>query len=809
MINAIRGFAQKYFTPTSIRSLVLIYLLFLMLGNALRDSIQGVENSLLMLMIAVGILLGWILAISNITSWKTGLIAFFSGGIILTIRVGRLGNLIWALFVEIIELGNKTWGWAFQQGDIPRSNTISVGVAELGAKTLILGTRLGVWIQSLFLGKPIFDPVATAIIWGLLIWMIAVWATWVTIQVKKPMLGVIPILTITSLSMVYTGKSAYFLVPMMGFMIGLVVMGRYDADEDQWKEEKIEFAGIIKERMLVFTIAMAFAVMVLAASSPSVSIRSIVDFIDRITSDNVNEDDLVRSLGLEPPGRAGNINILDSRQSGGLPNRHLIVSGEELSDQIVLIIQVQELSEIEPETLDPAEKGYYWRSLTYDQYVGRGWVSRDSSDQEYQPGEKTLTSWPNNYKITRQKVEYVDDLSGLVFSAGIPLSIDQPFEVAWRVKNTNQETFDIFGASLYKDQYTADSLQPVASTIELQETGQDYPNWIRNRYIGLPDSVPERVLALARDITATEPTPYDRALAIETFLRRFPYTLDIPQPPLDQDITDYFLFVAKRGYCDYYATAMVVLSRAAGLPARLVTGYIGGYYDETLNAYLITADLAHAWAEIYFPGYGWIIFEPTGGRPEIDRPADPIPKFSQDYASSFDPLVPEKASIEVKWWVILLVSPFLLSIILFTMFLVDEVILINLPHERQLNLIYRRIYKYARWCDYVSLPGDTGIEFSRKFIHSINQYGRRSRGAEWLIPAIDLLRDLTRAYYLVNYSSAGSKSVNPRETALTFRNLRSRLWYLWILVHAYPYWLLRFFLWDSAPTIISPAPKQS
>ena len=601
----------------------------------LRDSIQGVENSLLMLVIAIGILLGWVLAISNVSSWKTGLIAFFSGGIILIIRIGRLGNLISALFVQIFELGTQTWGWAFQQGDIPRSNTIPVGVAELGARTLTIGSRLGVWIQSIFRGKPIFDPVATAIVWGILIWTIAVWATWVTIQVKKPMLGIIPILTVTSLSMVYTGKSAYFLVPMMGLMIGLVVMGRYDADEDQWKEENIEFAGIIRERMLVFTITMAFIVMAFAALSPSVSIRSIVDFINRITSDNVNEDDLVRSLGLEPPGRAGNINILDSRQSGGLPNRHLIGSGEELSDQIVMIIQVQELSDPAADELIFADQVYYWRSLTYDQYVGRGWVSRTSSDQEYQPGEKTLSSWPDNYKITRQKVEYVEDLNGLVFSAGIPLSVDQPFEVAWRVKNTNQETFDIFGASLNKDQYTADSLQPVASTMELQEAGQDYPNWIRNRYLGLPDTVPERVVALARDITATEPTPYDRALAIETFLRRFPYTLDLPQPPLDQDITDYFLFVAKRGYCDYYASAMVVLSRAAGLPARLVTGYIGGYYDETLEAYLITADLAHAWAELYFPGYGWIVFEPTGGRPELDRLEQPIPKFAQGYASSF------------------------------------------------------------------------------------------------------------------------------------------------------------------------------
>jgi transglutaminase-like putative cysteine protease len=81
------------------------------------------------------------------------------------------------------------------------------------------------------------------------------------------------------------------------------------------------------------------------------------------------------------------------------------------------------------------------------------------------------------------------------------------------------------------------------------------------------------VLALARDLTATEPTPFDRARAIEAYLRTYPYTLDLPSPKLDRDVVDYFLFDLRQGYCDYYATSMVVLARAAGLPARLAVGY--------------------------------------------------------------------------------------------------------------------------------------------------------------------------------------------------------------------------------------------
>jgi hypothetical protein len=415
----------------------------------------------------------------------------------------------------------------------------------------------------------------------------------------------------------------------------------------------------------------------------------------------------------------------------------------------------------------------------------------------------------DTYQIIRQKVDIVEDLNGILFSAGIPLSADQKFEVAWRIQNTNQYTFDIFGATINEDSYLVDSLHPQASIEELQEAGQDYPQWIQNRYLGLPPTVTDRVIGLARDITATEPNPYDRALAIESFLRRFPYTLDLPQPPLERDITDYFLFSAQRGYCDYYATAMVVLARAAGLPARLVTGYVGGYYDESVDAYLVTADLAHAWPEIYFPEYGWIIFEPTGGRSEIDRPEAPVPKFNQDYASSFDPLVPEKELLPVQGWLILLGFVFITPLIGFLVLVVDNLYLKSLTPHKQLQKMYRRIYRYARWLKVGTKPGDTPQGFSKKLIGQINGYGRGSKQSEWLLYGSHIVRELTRLYYLSQYSPDQGSEINSKDIAILFKDLRSRLWYLWILVKAYPYRIPRFLLWDSAPMLISSTPTKS
>ena len=127
--------------------------------------------------------------------------------------------------------------------------------------------------------------------------------------------------------------------------------------------------------------------------------------------------------------------------------------------------------------------------------------------------------------------------------------------------------------------------------------------------------MPPELAAYAAEITeAAPPTPYDRAVAIESALRRLPYTLDVPAPPADRELTSWFLFDLKAGYCDYFATAMVVLARLNGIPARLAVGYTMGQFDPQRGDYLVTELNAHSWPELYFPGHGWIPFEPTSGQ---------------------------------------------------------------------------------------------------------------------------------------------------------------------------------------------------
>jgi hypothetical protein len=152
-------------------------------------------------------------------------------------------------------------------------------------------------------------------------------------------------------------------------------------------------------------------------------------------------------------------------------------------------------------------------------------------------------------------------------------------------------------------------------------------------------------------------TPYDQARAIESFLHQYPYSLDVSRPPPDVDVVDYFLFDLQTGFCDYFASAMVVMARAVGLPARLGVGFLQQPADAA-GIQTIRQINAHSWAEIYFPGYGWIEFEPTA--PFAPQTA-PLPSAGDTTtpAATFAPptsavAIPERAPQRDAPWMLIL-----------------------------------------------------------------------------------------------------------------------------------------------------------
>ena len=164
------------------------------------------------------------------------------------------------------------------------------------------------------------------------------------------------------------------------------------------------------------------------------------------------------------------------------------------------------------------------------------------------------------------------------------------------------------------DQYTVTSSVSTATPKELREAGANYPGWVTDTYLQIPDNFPKRVSDLARQLTRGLSNPYDKTKAIESYLHTLPYDQQIPAPAFNADGVDHFLFVVERGYSDYFGSAMAVLLREVGIPARMIAGYAPGEYDEDSGNYVVREADSHGWVEAYFPGYGWVEFEPTPSR---------------------------------------------------------------------------------------------------------------------------------------------------------------------------------------------------
>ena len=182
--------------------------------------------------------------------------------------------------------------------------------------------------------------------------------------------------------------------------------------------------------------------------------------------------------------------------------------------------------------------------------------------------------------------------------------------------------------------YKVEALNTGATSRQLREVSNEYPDWVGERYLQLPDTVTQRTRDLAAQLTAGTDNPYDAAKAIEAHLRAtIEYSENIPFPPPEVDVVDHVLFVDQRGYCEYYASAFIVMARSIGLPTRMAVGFFPTE-EEQDSGYLYRELNAHAWPEVYFEGYGWIGFEPTAGRAEVSREPAPAggggPSLPQD-----------------------------------------------------------------------------------------------------------------------------------------------------------------------------------
>jgi protein-glutamine gamma-glutamyltransferase len=160
-------------------------------------------------------------------------------------------------------------------------------------------------------------------------------------------------------------------------------------------------------------------------------------------------------------------------------------------------------------------------------------------------------------------------------------------------------------------EYEAESLLPAIQPVVARAASTDYSSEMRATYLQLPHSLDPRIPELAQRITRSENNPYDKSVALESYLQRnFSYTLHLPGKP-GQDPLAQFLFETRAGHCEYFASAMAVMLRTLDIPSREVNGFLPGEFNDVGGDYIVRASDAHSWVEAYFPGSGWITFDPT------------------------------------------------------------------------------------------------------------------------------------------------------------------------------------------------------
>lgn len=290
------------------------------------------------------------------------------------------------------------------------------------------------------------------------------------------------------------------------------------------------------------------------------------------------------------------------------------------------------------------EVAAFLRSQSFDEYTADGWKINVQSDVPLSADSHTApppdTTDPTARKEVTVHVKVEGGNNGVLFSLGQPVQADKDAQ-ARAIGDASDVTSLKPDEHLRNgDEYNVTGSVNVASLDQLRAAGTDYPSWVLERYLSLPDTLPGRVSSKAREVTrAAGASPYEQAAAIEKYLRTFPNDFNVPATPSGRDTVDYFLFDLQRGYFDYHASAMAVMLRTLGIPARVATGYVIDplQRDGTTDIFNLTERNAFAWPEVYFPTIGWVEFSPTPTQPLINRPGTPLTTRRTNTRGTEDP----------------------------------------------------------------------------------------------------------------------------------------------------------------------------
>jgi len=626
------------------------------------------------------------------------------------------------------------------------------------------------WLLAVSDGRSSRETIVFTLGLVLLLWIVTAFFAWSTFKRHRPLTGLAVIALAFGLNGYYARSTLWPIAIFVGLATLLAASVHMVDLESRWESRRIDYSTEIRLDLLLNSAAIALALLSVAYVIPATNWSALSRAVLDQSAVHQAEDSLGRAFagvrqprplpsGVEPQTGAG-------FSGGAWPRGYLLGNPPQLYENVVMTATVS--GGIPAPT--------HWRGISYDIYTGQGWAVSAEAEEPLAAGQLLIASAGREQVDLDQTVERVLEGATTAYSLGLPRQFDRQVTAYWRGSE------DLSRVRALDHAYSALSSAIAATPDQLRQASlADVPPAILARYTALPETLPGRIRDLAQEVIAASPqatSPYDQAKALEHFLRQYPYSLEIPGPPPGSDPVDYFLFDLQTGYCDYYASAMTVMARSLGLPARLGAGFTVQPADEAGQQTIYEIN-GHSWAEIYFAGYGWVEFEPTATFPlagEDDLLQDPSDAGQGEPATSFtSPPIPQNQPS--RWLLLLLLLPII--------FLWVGWRLRSSRRRRSsrpkngILWAYGRLLHSARRLDQDIPASQTPDEFETAFLARLDELGnlplaRRLAPAQ-LQPAV---KKIGQSFVAFQY---GRQKPPPELAQANWKKIRSRLWLLSLL----------------------------
>lgn len=492
--------------------------------------------------------------------------------------------------------------------------------------TAAFAQAIHLWVTKILAGNTGDDDSIFLFFITALSFILSYTSAWLVYRVRNPWLMILAnaIVLLINLSNVDTGYIIFLVVFLIAALLLLLRFNLYESIR-RWRRQGLRYADDIGWDVMQAGTLISIGILIFSWILPWGYTNPAAA---QIWNANANpwvqlENTWNRVISVNGGANASNHgNFQDKLVLGGNPN---------LNHDVVMTVQSDD------------DGSQYLESLSYDTYLGRDGWTNESVQNTTIPANQAIDYGTALTHVVHQQVKIVNppgeqkayllgasQIAQVSVVSKVQNGIASGDTVAWIDSNGNLTPKMQYSVTSLVSSADEKTLRSVPMPSNAPAYPSDYPGTlpptvfdpsITHANLQLPPDLDPNIAALARQITAHASTMYDKAIALEGFLRNnYSYDVNIQLPPGQEGVSWFLFRSGHKGYCNYFASAMTIMARTLGIPARVVVGYTNGTYDSKNHQRVIIGTDAHAWTQVYFAGYGWINFEPSASFATFTRP---------------------------------------------------------------------------------------------------------------------------------------------------------------------------------------------